>query len=115
MYQAHTAAAPNLPVALKVLDEQRRGEDQTTRLRREFGFAHRLDHPSSLVYQHGHGWFTMEMVDGGTASAPGRAKDQLATLTQIADALDYIHQCRIVRCDVKPSNILILQDFSRAV
>jgi serine/threonine protein kinase len=116
VYRAHTAAAPNLPVALKVLDKQHRSEGQTTRLRREFEFAHRLDHPHVItVYQHGHGWFTMEMVDGGTASALAERKDQLATLTQVADALDYIHQRGIVHCDVKPSNILVSQDFSRAV
>ncbi len=116
VYRAHTAAIPNRLVALKVLDEYHRSEDQTTRLRREFEFAHRLDDPHVItVYQHGHGWFTMELVDGGTASVLTEQKDKLAALTQIANALDYIHHCGIVHCDVKPSNILVSQDFSRAV
>ena len=43
VYRAHTAAEPNRPVALKVLDEHHRGEDQTAKLRKEFDFAHQLD------------------------------------------------------------------------
>jgi serine/threonine protein kinase len=116
VYRAHRAADPNHPVALKVLDDHHRHEDQTARLRREFAFAHQLDHPHVVtVYQYGVRWFTMELVDGGTASALAEQDDQLAALAQIADALDYVHRCGIVHGDVKPSNILISQDFSRAV
>ena len=44
--------------------------DQTARLRREFEFAQQLDHPHVVtVYDYGVGWLTMELVDGGTASA----------------------------------------------
>ena len=116
VYRAHQAAGPNRAVALKVLDDHHRREDQTARLRREFEFAHQLDHPHVVtVYEYGTSWLTMELVDGGTASALADNKDRLAALTQIADALDYTHRCGIVHCDVKPSNILVSQDFSRAV
>ena len=55
----------------------------------------------------------MELVSGGTVATLSAMPDRLAALTQIADALDYIHNRGIVHCDVKPSNILIHQDFSR--
>ncbi|MFY9921134.1 MAG: serine/threonine-protein kinase [Mycobacterium sp.] len=116
VYRAHTSAEPNRAVALKVLDDHHRGEDQTARLRREFEFAHQLDHRHVItVFHHGLGWLTMELVDGGTATVLTKREDRLTALAQIADALDYIHQRGVVHCDVKPSNILVSQDFSRAV
>ena len=45
VYRAHPSAEPNSTVALKVLDEHHRGESQIAKLRREFDFAHQLDHP----------------------------------------------------------------------
>ncbi len=69
MYRVHVAADPGRVVALKVLDDHHRREDQTARLRREFEFAHQIDHPNVItVYRHGPGWLTMELVEGGTAA-----------------------------------------------
>lgn len=114
VYRAHHAAAPDSAVALKVLDERHRHQAQLARLRREFEFAHRLDHAHIItVYQRGPAWLSMELVSGGTAATLSAMPDRLAALTQIADALDYIHNRGIVHCDVKPSNILVHEDFSR--
>lgn len=116
VYRARAVDDANHAVALKVLDDHHRGDDQTRRLRREFEFAHQLEHPNVItVYRYGHGWLAMELVTGGTATKLTSRTDQLRALTQIADALDYIHQRGIVHCDVKPTNILVSQDFSRAV
>lgn len=116
VYRAHRPADPNRQVALKILDEHHRREDQTARLRREFDFAHQLDHPHIVtVYDNGVGWLTMEVIDGGTSTALPNNQTRLSALTQIADALDYTHRRGIVHCDVKPSNILVSRDFSRAV
>ena len=116
VYRAHRPADPNRQVALKILDEHHRGEDQIARLRREFEFAHRLDHPHIVtVYDNGVGWLTMEVIDGGVSSALPDNSTRLNALSQIAGALDYTHRCGIVHCDVKPTNILVSQDFSRAV
>ncbi len=116
VYRVHRSDEPNHAVALKVLDDHHRDEDQTARLRREFEFAHQLDHPHVITVHHrGLGWLTMELVDGGTATVLTERNDRLAALTQIADALDYAHRYGIVHCDVKPTNILVSQDHSRAV
>lgn len=116
VYRAHRPADPNLAVALKVLDEEHRRDNQTARLRREFEFAHQLHHPNVVtVYGNGVGWLTMEVIDGGTSSALPDKQTRLIALAQIADALDYTHRYGIIHCDVKPSNILVSQDFSRAV
>ena len=115
VYQAHDAAIPDRAVALKVLDEHRRGPAQLARLQREFDFARRLDHTHVVtMYESGDGWLAMELVDGGTVATLSSLADRLAALAQIADALDYTHRLGIVHCDVKPSNILVSQGCSRS-
>ncbi len=66
------------------------------------------------MYESGDGWLAMELVDGGTVATLSSLADRLAALAQIADALDYTHRLGIVHCDVKPSNILVSQGFSRS-
>ena len=114
VYRARHTAGADRAVALKVLDEQHRHRAQLARLRREFEFAHQLDHPHIVrMYERGPGWLSMELLSGGTVAILSTVSHRLAALTQIADALDYIHNRGIVHCDVKPSNILVQQDFSR--
>jgi serine/threonine protein kinase len=113
VYRAHHSAVADRVIALKVLDEQHRHRAQLARLRREFEFAHQLDHPHIVrMYERGPGWLSMELLPGGTATTLSTLPERLAALSQIADALDHIHNRKIVHCDVKPSNILLGPAFS---
>ena len=114
VYRAHDAERPDRAIALKVLGKDHRQPAQLARLQREFEFAHQLNHPHVVkMYEWGPGWLAMELVDGGSVAGLPTLAERLTALAQVADALDYAHQRGIVHCDVKPSNILVSQDFSR--
>jgi eukaryotic-like serine/threonine-protein kinase len=113
VYRAHDAAQAGAVVALKVLAGAQHRPAEYYRLRREFDFAHRLGHAHIVsVQRSGPGWLTMAYVDGGTVTSAHSLELRLNALAQIADALDYVHRCGIIHCDVKPSNILVHLDFS---
>lgn len=114
VYRVHDTRDAKRVAALKLLDQRNRHRAGMARLRREFEFADGLDHPHVVrVYERGPGWLTMEFVAGGGAQHLRTLAERITALSQIADALDYIHNRAIVHCDVKPANILV--DGSRAV
>ncbi len=111
-----------LPVAIKVLKAAlTESPQQHYRFAQEFRAATRLEHPnivraldfgtdgslSFLVY---------DLVDGQSLGdrieKSGKLPEREAVrfITQIAQALHYAHQRRVIHRDVKPDNILILPD-----
>lgn len=112
VYRVHEPDAA--PVALKILREDRRGQVEIDRLSREFDVAGAVAHPHVVsVYRNGPGWLTMELVEGGTVLSLSTMSDRFDALAQIADALDFVHLKGFVHSDVKPTNVLVHQDFSR--
>ncbi|HTY28217.1 MAG TPA: serine/threonine-protein kinase, partial [Mycobacterium sp.] len=115
VYRARTGDPTPRVIALKVLDDAHRDPSCVARLAREFRLARRLHHPHIVkVYDHGPYWIAMQYVDGGNITTLAALDDRLAALTQIAAALDYAHRDGIVHTDVKPTNILVHQDFLRS-
>ena len=113
IYRAHDRSAPDRAVALKVLDPRHRDPVWVDRLEREFGFASRLDHPHVVtMYERGREWLAMQLVGGGISKRLTNMRDRLTALADVASALDYAHVNGIVHCDVKPTNILVFEDFS---
>lgn len=113
VYRAHHAATPDIPVALKVLDERHHDPAHMTLLLREFEFAKRAAHPHVVImYECGPGWLAMQLVTGGTVTGLSSRQQRLTALADVAGALDNAHLQGIVHCDVKPTNILVGEPFT---
>lgn len=112
VYLAHRVS-DGMQVALKVLDQASRDAQQLARLEHRFELVRQLDHPHIVHFvERGPHWVAMRYVDGGDVSTTHSSADRFAALAQIADALDYTHRRGIIHCDVKPTNILVHQNFS---
>ncbi len=109
-------------VAIKVLHSNP-GQNPNLRLRlaREFRAAHELDHPNivrAIACEHdGDKFFVVyEFVEGcnlgDRLETAGRFDEPEAVriITQVAQALHYAHQRKVIHRDVKPDNIMLLPD-----
>ncbi len=115
-------------VALKVV--QRWGANNKRRIRlfrREIDSLARLDHPHIATLfdagqtPSGDHFFAMELVRGATLAEhmaresrrAGRSawiRTQIELFVRICRALNYAHQRGVLHCDLKPANILIVED-----
>lgn len=113
-------------VALKVLDEAL-GAQASFRERffRESRLASALDHPN-IVAIHDAGehegalYIAMRYVEGTDLRAAIASRDSLdprktmSIITQVAAGLDAAHAAGVIHRDVKPANVLLTTDLSRA-
>lgn len=114
VYRAHDVHSPECVVALKILLGGHDGATERERLRHESDYARQLRHPHIVeIVDNGAGWLAMRYAAGGSVTNLATVSNRVAALSQIAGALDFIHAHGVVHCDVKPSNILVAQDFYR--
>lgn len=110
-------------VALKVLaPELRTDPEQGKKFFREANTCGTLSHPNIIsLYDVGNEgqfyYIAMDYLPGPSCADKIRQKklpadDALRIMSDIARALDYIHQNKVVHCDIKPDNILFRHDGS---
>jgi tetratricopeptide (TPR) repeat protein/tRNA A-37 threonylcarbamoyl transferase component Bud32 len=120
VYKARQLALNRL-VALKMLRNEALAEtEELARFRREAETVARLRHPNVVqIYEvneyHGHPYFSMEFVEGGTLAARLAGKPQppaeAARLVEIlARAVHAVHECGVIHRDLKPGNVLMTAD-----
>jgi eukaryotic-like serine/threonine-protein kinase len=105
----------SLVVALKQVRVQ--AGASTTRFREEIETAARLKHPNIVPVYHvgehsGRPFFTMALIEGGSLDQKMKLlRDDFPAIAkvvrQVARAVHYAHQRRVLHRDLKPSNILI--------
>ena len=108
------------PVAVKVLPPELTygGGSMIERFKREAQTAAKLDHPNIIpVYRVAPGgklfWYVMKYLDGEPLDDILEREGQLPVeravdiVGQVAEALDYAHQNRVVHRDVKPANVSV--------
>ncbi|WP_428262194.1 protein kinase domain-containing protein [Haliangium sp.] len=108
--------------AVKVLHHKLRGDhDLQRRFLAEAKAAAKLEHPGIVqvidigVLDGGDLYILMEFLAGETLASRIRSarlseRHVVSLARQIADALGAVHQSRIVHCDLKPDNILLVPD-----
>src|SRR5262245_12565460 len=124
VYRAYDPVIDRL-VAIKVLRPDliaRGGSDQLMeRFRREARAAGRRFHPNIVAIwdfgdDNGTPFLAMEFVDGRSlgdlikSSGPLDPRQSVGIITQVLSALGFAHESGIVHRDVKPSNIMVLQN-----
>jgi serine/threonine-protein kinase len=110
------------PVALKVIRTGLESDDASrARFRREARVVSRLSHPNicslfDIGEQDGADYLVMEYLEGTTlaallaASGPPALDDVLSYAIQIADGLARAHGAGVVHRDLKPGNVMLIEE-----
>ena len=105
-------------VALKVLPPELTFGHGVERFKREARTAAALDHPHIIpIYRIGDSgklfWYAMKFLEGKSLEDLLREQGSLGLdetvdiLEQVADALDYAHDHKVIHRDIKPANIML--------
>jgi len=120
VYEAEQAV-PRRTVALKVLKLAFCSPDSVRRFEHEGQFLGRLQHPGiAQIFEVGRAeteagplhYFAMELVQGVPLTDYARsrnlsARQRLALVARLADAVQHAHQNSVIHRDLKPQNILV--------
>jgi predicted ATPase/signal transduction histidine kinase len=107
----------NQPVIIKVLRNSNPTFNELVQFRNQYIITHQLQHPSIVkplaLERYGNG-YALIMPDNGAISlsdywqqSQRSLKEFLSLAIQLAEALHYLSQQRIIHKDIKPANILI--------
>ena len=105
-------------VALKVLPPELTFGHGVERFKREARTAAALDHPHIIpIYRIGDSgklfWYAMKFLEGQSLEDRLKERGSLPVdetceiLRQVADALDYAHQNKVIHRDIKPANVML--------
>jgi hypothetical protein len=120
VYKARQVGLNRLVALKMILAGGHASEAELARFRLEAEAVARLQHPNivqvfDIGESHGHPFFSLEFVDGGTLAQrldhrpqPARHAAQVAIV--LARAVHAAHQAGIVHRDLKPANILLAAD-----
>lgn len=113
-----TELALNRKVAIKVLPPELTFGHGVERFKREAKTSAALDHPNIIpVYRVATSgklfWYAMKFLEGRSLEDLLKERQRLSLeetidiLAQVADALDYAHEHKVVHRDIKPANIML--------
>ena len=119
VYRAEHLHLKTRTVAIKILHAHLASQKQREGFFQEANLLEMLKHPHILHIldvgiQHGFPYLVMEYCSAGSLrqrlkhqrSQPLPVEEALVILTQVGQALEYVHQQNVVHRDLKPENIL---------